>query len=117
MTFRLLADADFNRRILRGLRHRIPSLDILFAHGTIPRGLPDPDVLVLARNLGRILISHDTNTMAGHFYRFLADHDSPGLILVEHTYPIGLAINELELICSCSTPQECANRILYIPGL
>jgi hypothetical protein len=112
---RLMADENFDNPIVRGLRKRIPGIDFLHAHGAIPKATPHPEVLQLAKNLGRVLISHDLRTMPGHFYRFLAAQDSPGIILIKHTYPVGRAIADLELLCLCCAPEEFLNRITYIP--
>ncbi len=57
--------------------------------------MEDPDVLALAASLGRVLVSHDHETMPGHFYRFLEKRESPGLILVPQVLAIGSAIEEL----------------------
>jgi hypothetical protein len=114
VNLRLLADENLDRRIVHGLRRRIPAIDFLFAHGAIPESTPDPEVLLLAMKLGRVLVSHDVDSMPGHFYRFLATHESPGVILIKQTYPTGLAIRGLELICGGSAPEELENRIIYI---
>jgi hypothetical protein len=115
VSVRLLADADFDRRIVYGLRRRIPAIDFLPAAGVIPPRLPDSQVVVLASNLGRVLVSHDVRTMPNHFYRLLASQESAGLILIPQTYPVGLAINDLELVLVCSGPDEFRNRIIWLP--
>jgi hypothetical protein len=115
VSVRLLADANFNARMVDGLRRRIPAIDFAVAHGIIPLGLPDPEVLVCAANLGRVLVSHDLRTMPGHFYRFLTNRESPGLILIPATYPIGPSLNDFELMLVCSTPDELRNRITWLP--
>jgi hypothetical protein len=112
---RLLADANFNGHIVYGLRTRLPAVDRLAAHGVIPPRLPDPQVLKLAANLGRVLVSHDRRTMPDHFYRFLETQASSGLILIPRTYPIGSAVYQLELTLLCSTPEEFRNRITWLP--
>jgi hypothetical protein len=60
-----------------------------FAARTIPDGTPDPEVLRIAAEAGRVLVSKDISTMPGHFARFIADHDSPGLLLVPSEWSIG----------------------------
>src|ERR1022692_4063867 len=47
------------------------AVDFGDAHAAGVIGLPDPDVLHKAADLGRILISHDRKTMPAHFARFL----------------------------------------------
>lgn len=110
MSARLLADANFNSRIVYGLRKRIPAVDFV-----LPPRLPDPGVLALAANLGRVLVSHDLGTMPRHFYHLLARRESPGLILIANTYPVGSAIQQLALSWSCSNADEFRNRITWLP--
>jgi hypothetical protein len=56
---RFLADADFNHKIAVGLRRREPSVDFLGAHDGGVIGLPDPEVIGLAAESGRILVSRN----------------------------------------------------------
>ena len=45
-------------------------------------GVPDGEVLRLAAEQGRILVSHDENSMPGHFREFVAaGNESPGVLL------------------------------------
>lgn len=60
---RFQADADFNHKIVVGLCRREPSLDFLNAHDGGVVGVPDPVVLRIAAESGRILVSHDRKTM------------------------------------------------------
>jgi len=41
----LLIDENFNQRILRGLRQRVPSLDVVIVQGNAMQGLQDPMLL------------------------------------------------------------------------
>jgi hypothetical protein len=49
--------ADFNYKIVVGLRRREPSADSLSAHEGGVAGVPDLDVLRIAAESGRILVS------------------------------------------------------------
>lgn len=75
MRARFLADGDFSVPTVRGLRRVQAGIDFLPAQGFIPEGLLDPEVLALAANVGRVLVSHDLRTMAGHFYRFVRQRE------------------------------------------
>ena len=51
----LLIDENFNHRILRGLRLRVPALDVVIVQETAMQGLQDPLLLreaALAADLG-----------------------------------------------------------------
>ena len=95
---RFQADADFNQKIVLGLRRREPSVDFQTAEAGGIIGVPDPVVLDIAREAGRILVSHDRKTMPGHFVRFREKYLSPGLIIVAQDIDIGVAIDNLLLI-------------------
>jgi hypothetical protein len=53
--------------------------------------------------------------MAGRFYRFVRQRESPGLVLIEQRTPIGVAIDELRRVWACMDAEEFKNRILYLP--
>jgi len=48
----------------------------------IPDKTSDPEVLQIAAESGRVLVSWDVTTMPGHFRQFITENDSPGLLLV-----------------------------------
>jgi hypothetical protein len=97
--FKLIADADLNENLIRGLRRNESRIDFQTALDGGTRGLEDRQVLELAAAAGRVVVSHDRNTMVGEFYRFLADgHSSPGLIIVTQDADEGDAIDDLLLL-------------------
>ena len=111
-----MADADLNHGIVAGCLRREPSMDFLSANEAQLEGIPDPEVLALAAEQDRILVSHDFQTMPRHFGDFLRDRGrSPGIILVPQYLPVGEAIEELVLIWGASDAREWQNRILSIP--
>jgi len=115
VTIRFLADADLRPEIVYGLRRRAPAINFILSQGPIPEATRDPNVLAVARNLGRVLVSHDRRTMPKHFYAFLEHSESPGLILLSQTYPLRDAIEQLFYIWLFSDPGELRNRITYLP--
>jgi hypothetical protein len=82
MRVKFQADADLDGRVLRGLRRAAPEIDIRTAANAALAGLKDPEVLRIAADSGRILVSQDRRTMPAHFARFSAGVQSPGLILL-----------------------------------
>ena len=70
MKVRFLADADLNKAIVSGVLRREPSLDFLTAQKGGLRGMNDPEVLTLAAEQQRVLVSHDVSTMPAHFRAF-----------------------------------------------
>ncbi len=98
MTPRFQADADFNQRIVLGLRRREPAVDFRDARSGSVIGAENATALRIAAESGRILISHDRKTIPGHLARFLQSHTSPGVIIVSQDLDIGAAIEDLLII-------------------
>ena len=65
---RFLADEDFNRIIVRGVLRARPEIDIVRVQDIGLRTENDPEVLDLAAAAGRILLTHDEQTMPAYAY-------------------------------------------------
>jgi hypothetical protein len=63
MTIRFQADVNLNQIIVRAACRREPALDFQTAEPAGLAGLPDPEVLARAAEDGRILVTHDLQTM------------------------------------------------------
>ena len=72
---RLATDANFNGRVLSGLRSREPALDVVSIHEVGMSDFKDPEVLEWAAAEGRILVSHDRRTLR----KFAEDRVTAGL--------------------------------------
>jgi predicted nuclease of predicted toxin-antitoxin system len=79
---RLASDADVHGEIIRGLRRRLPEIDLVRAQDVLPEGTADSEVLAWAAAEGRVLITNDRNTMIALAYRRVAGGELvPGLIV------------------------------------
>ena len=112
---RFLADADLNHKIVTGLRRREPSIDFLSAHGGGVIGVSDPEVLSIAAEANRTLVSHDRMTMPAHFARFQATRPSPGLIIASPDLDIGAAIEDLLLIWAVTDSEVWVDQLGFVP--
>jgi Domain of unknown function (DUF5615) len=113
---RLAADENFNGIIVRGLLRRNPSLDILRVQDTEISEADDPTVLEWAARQGRVLITHDVNTIPRFVYeRIRAGQPMPGVFEVSDSMPVGQAIEDLLLLAEGSEEGEWEGQILYIP--
>jgi hypothetical protein len=110
---RFLADADLKRAIVNGAKHREPAIDFLISAAL--EGLTDTEVLAIAAQEGRILVSHDFGTMPRHFRAFLPLNDSPGVFLISQHLPVGAAVEAIVLIWAASDADEWANKLTYLP--
>ncbi len=112
----ILTDEDLNARIIRGLLRRVPDLDLMTVNAAGLAGRPDAAVLSQAAGAGRVLVTHDVNTMIeAALDRVLAGQRMPGVIAVPQQVGIGAAILDLALITSCAEPDELEGQIWYLP--
>lgn len=113
---RFLADENFNGMLFAALLNILPDLDILRVQDTEMLQSPDPELLEWAANEGRILLTHDVQTITRYAYeRVKADLPMPGVIEVRITQSIGISVAELDLLISASTPDEFENQVRYVP--
>jgi hypothetical protein len=80
---------------VRGLRRAVPEIDVRTSDDAGLAGLGDPEVLRIAADSWRILVSQDRRTMPAHFARFTSGAKSPGVILLREATPISTAIEEV----------------------
>ena len=113
---RFLADASLHHAIVSGCLRREPAIDFLSAHLGKLEGIPDSGVLAIAAEQGRVLVTHDFQTMPKHFGDFVvARGSSPGVFLVKQGTPVADIIEALVLVWAASDPADWENRILTIP--
>jgi predicted nuclease of predicted toxin-antitoxin system len=113
---KLLSDENFNADILRGLHRRRTDIDVVRVQDVGLSATPDPDILAWAAGEGRILLTHDRDTMP----KFASDRvqtgqPMPGLFLVSDLMPVGQAIEEIPLAVECLTPEECKDFVRFFP--
>jgi len=113
---RFLADADLNKAIVSGVLRREPSLDFLTAQAAGLRSRNDREVLALAAEQQRVLVSHDVGTMPADFRAFSnAGKHSAGVFLIPQSLDIRSAIDELLLIWLASEASEWEDRLEWLP--
>jgi len=115
MTVRFQADADFNQIIVSGVLRRFPEVDFRTATQAGLAGFKDPEVLALSARDGRVLVTHDKNTMPRYFGEFVSQARSSGLIVVPQSLAVGQAVDDLALIWAASQAEEWINRMAYLP--
>jgi hypothetical protein len=115
MKVRFQADADLNRHIIAAVKRREPMVDFQTAQEAGLSGLDDPVVLAFAASEGRLLVSHDRQTMPWHFAQFIQQRTSPGLLIVSQHLPVSPAAEELLLIWFASEAEEWINHIGSLP--
>ena len=111
------ADNDLRKAIVRGAVRREPQMSFRSAQSARLDGVSDPEVLAFAADEGRILVSHDFQTMPRYFREFTKSRRSPGVLLVRQDLPVCEAIETLLLIWEASEADEWVNRLCLAPSL
>lgn len=113
---RFLTDENFNGKIVRGLRARNPTIDILHWLDIGAEGEDDPVILEWAAQQGRILLTHDFETMIGFTYdRVELGLPMPGVVAVDADLPFRRVIEDLLLIAEASNEGEHEGQVIYLP--
>jgi predicted nuclease of predicted toxin-antitoxin system len=113
---RLLADENFNGRILRALLRQLPDLDVMRAQDSPLSGADDPTLLQFAADENRILLTHDIETLVGFAWeRVRSGRAMPGVIVALTNRPIGQVIEDLEVLLLASRPEEFEAQIRFLP--
>lgn len=113
---RLLTDENFNNQIVRGLKLRLPQLDIVSVKHMGLGGSSDPILLKWAAQKERTMLTHDIRTMVP-YAKELIKRSEPmaGVIVVPDQLQIGRAIKNLELLLETFSQSDFRDRIEYLP--
>jgi hypothetical protein len=114
MKGRFLADVNVKEAIISGVLRREPSISFKTAVAAGLHGLPDFQVLQIAAAEGRILVTHDRKTMPYAFGNFIANHTSPGVIIVKQQSSIIAAIDELLMIWAASEAEDWFGMLVQV---
>ncbi|MFO0965533.1 MAG: DUF5615 family PIN-like protein [Gemmataceae bacterium] len=113
---KLVSDENFDGHILRGLLQRCSELDIVRVQDVGLASTPDEDILAWAAAEGRVLLTHDRETMPSFAYvRVTGGESMARVFLVSDQMPIGQAIDEIILAAECLAAEECVNLVRFFP--
>ena len=108
---RLLADENLHGDVVRGLRRKLPGVDLLTAREAGLLGADDPAVLQWAAANDRIVITQDRNTMPGFaIARRRAGQSFAGMFVLGDELTLGQAIEELAIACDAN--DDCWKNAL-----
>ncbi len=113
---KILFDQNFNHRILRGLTERISNLDFVTTQSLDRENEKDPELLELASEMKRVIVTHDFETFPAFAFQKMSKGENVfGVLWIPADMSIGDAINELEIVITCSEENEYENRVEYLP--
>lgn len=113
---RFAADENFNLHIVNGVLRRLPGVDLVRVQDAGLEGEDDPTILGWAADTGRVLLTHDVNTITAFAYERIAlGLPMPGVFEVSLQVPIGIVIEEILLLAECSRENEWEGQVNYLP--
>jgi hypothetical protein len=113
---RFAADENFDGHILKQLRRRLPTIDVVRVQDTEMYRAADAQVLEWAAKEARIMLTHDIQTMVGEAYnRIEQGLPMPGVLLIPDTLSIGKALDDLELVIGAGNPDDFMDHVTFIP--
>ena len=116
VVLRILADEYFNRDIVNVVLRRLPEAQIDTVQDVDLGSTDDPRLLDWAATRGRILLTHDVNTITRFANdRVRAGQSMPGVFAVPLTAPIKRVIDDVVLLLECSEAGEWQNQVRFLP--
>jgi len=113
---RWLADENFNNDILRAIRRRHPTVDILRVQDAGLRGADDEAVLAWAAEQDRLLLTHDVSTITDYAYRRVMKGDPmPGVFEANRSLSIREVVDDIILLTESSNTGEWEGQVRYLP--
>ena len=110
-----VADEGFNRDIIRGVLPRSPSLSIVRVQEVGLSGASDPAILEWAAHSGRIVLTHDKNTIrADAIERLNEGFPMPCVVVVHQDTPTGRAIQGILEMITVSPSDDWRNQIRFV---
>jgi len=114
--FKFVADQNLHDANVRGLKRKCPELDIVLVRDLDLASAEDPDILEWAAEEGRILLTHDRQTMINHAkQRLQSGLRMPGLFVIKTPPDIGSVVEDLMIITEVTNPEEWEGKTEYLP--
>ncbi len=115
---RFLIDEDTPPYLADALLQKEPVVDIIRVGdpGAPPSGTLDPDLLIGAEGLGRVLITNDKRTMPGHLVdHFVAGRHTAGVMLLRQGFSLSRIVQEILNHWTTTTADDWIDRTVYLP--
>ena len=113
---RFVADENFNNVIVRGLRRRLPTIDIVRVQDVGLLHADDPAILQWVALAGRVVLTHDVTTMTAYtLERVVNGLPTSGIVQVGRKLSIGAVIDDLCLLAEAGCAADFDDPICYLP--
>ena len=109
-------DENFSMHIVNGVLRRLPNADIVRVQDAGLKEADDRMVLEWAASEGRVLLTHDVNTLTAFAYERVAQGLAmPGVFEVSLKLSVSIAIEDILLLAECSLEDEWEGQVNYLP--
>jgi predicted nuclease of predicted toxin-antitoxin system len=115
MKIKFLADVNLSAAIVEAVLRLEPSIDFQTHKIAGLDRKDDPEVLRIAAESGRLLVTHDRNTMPAHFRMHIRRQNSPGIVVIPQRMRVKVVAEDLLLMWAASETEEWQNRVVYLP--
>ncbi|HLJ81065.1 MAG TPA: DUF5615 family PIN-like protein [Ktedonobacterales bacterium] len=118
MKIRFLLDENLSQRILKSLKRRNATIDVLHVGDDtiLPKGTLDPEILLYCEAEHRMLVTDNRKSMPGHEAdHFAAGHHHWGILTTSRAVSIGELTFQLHLFWEASEAEEWIDRTVYLP--
>src|SRR5207248_5110979 len=98
------------------LQRKEPGLIVRqIGHGEAPAfGTPDPDLLAWCEANDFVLVTNNRRTIPVHLAAHMAcGGHTPGILMVNLSAPIGLVLEDLQILAVASDEDELSDRITF----
>ena len=115
---KLLVDQCTNPILMSALRQAEPAIDVIHVGdpGAPPLGTKDPDLLIAAETLGRVLATNDRSSMPGHLIdHYTAGRHTAGVMLMRRGFSLARYVQEILQHWDTTTADEWVDCTVYIP--
>lgn len=107
-------DQHVPRAVTSGLRRR--EVEVLTAFEDGAGETADPELLDRATALGHVLFTQDDDLLVEAAKRQTVGRAFAGIIYAhQQRVPVGMCVEQLELIAKTLEPAEFENRVIYLP--
>ena len=112
----LLSDENVNGAIVGGLLRREPAFDLVRVQDVGLLEEDDPAILQWAADNGRILLTHDRQTVPGFdFERVAQGLAMPGVCVLDDAALIGRIIEDVLLVAYCQSANDLEGVVMFLP--
>jgi hypothetical protein len=111
---RFQADVNLNENIVTGIRKLVPEIDFQSAQEAGLQGLVDFQVLDIAANQKRILVTQDQRTIPKHVDDARRVRGNLGVLIISQKNNVEPAIEEVILIWNTFDSWNHVDKILYL---